>query len=97
MIRTLDLCAFFVSNLDCPQKTDIIFDKALDSNLLKLGIAVSDVSESHRKGDNIAKALERLFATILLFSFVHKIDIWKSCNLKVDYNKTRPFLHGKRY
>jgi hypothetical protein len=97
MIRTLDLCGFFGANLETPAQSGVVFEKEIDTNLLLLGLAISDVSEAHRKGADIAKELESLFATVLLFTFVHKIDIWKSCNLKVNYNKSRPFLHGKKY
>jgi hypothetical protein len=97
MIRTLDLCAFFGAELESPTQSATVFEKNLDTNLLLLGLSVSDVSEAHRKGDDIVKELESLFVSILLFAFVHRIDLWKSCNLKVAFNKTRPFLHGKKY
>lgn len=60
------------------------------------GVVESIVGYEHGAGESPANcdtAIHKVFA----IANAHNIDLWKHIELKMAYNKTRPYKHGKAY
>lgn len=100
VIRIADLAGAHVLSLPVPDKVEqlagVYSHKNVGNALLGVVRSVSSVGNF----DNTASDEERLAAAIIgVFSIAadHNIDLWRFIELKLTYNRTRSYRHGKAY
>jgi len=79
--------------VDGYEKAETSFGMLLDimGEVAKLGAAIATKMNAHHIEYRLAVVLTKLE----VFASIHKIDIEESILLKMRYNSSRPFLHGK--
>jgi hypothetical protein len=81
--------------------------KTFGDDVALMHAELSEMLEAHRAGNPPCEkipeitAIEEEAADLLIrladFCVVHKLRITNAVRMKLDYNKTRPRLHGKSY
>jgi len=89
-IRLFDLCGYLKIGLKKVDNNDLGIEKS-NSVYYQLSESIKYLSRGFLNMDIIEKCLNSFFTEMILFCKKQKIDIETHINLKMAYNKTRPY------